>query len=72
MLFLLVWPVHILDCQDGEIPVVSKVTQRESCAGLDGQLIDLCLVYIEGNRHAEEQAALEPVLLDHSGNARVS
>lgn len=63
---LLVWFVYILDGQDGQIPVISEVAQRNLRAGLDGELINLCLVDVEGDGHAEEQAILEAVLLDDS------
>lgn len=66
---LLVWSVDVPDRQDGQIPVVSKVAQCNLRAWLDGQLVDLRLVHIEGDGHAEEQAVFEAVLLDHSGSA---
>ncbi len=63
---LLVWLVHILDSQDGKVPVVAEVAQGHAGTGLDSQFIDRLLREVESDGHAEEDAAGEAVVLDHA------
>lgn len=54
--YSLVWFVDIVDGDDGEIAVVTEVTKSNSSAGLDVQFIDLLLVHVQSNWHAEKVA----------------
>ncbi len=61
---ILVGLVHILDGDDGQVLVVSEITQRDAGAGLHPKLVDGLLGHVEGNRYAEEHAVGKTVFLD--------
>lgn len=61
---VLVGPVDVVNGQDGEVPVIAQVAQGDARAGLGAQLVDGGLVDVEGDGHAEEDAAFEAVALD--------
>ena len=61
---ILVWSVDILNSEDGKVAIVSGVAQGDAGTSLDAESVDLVLVYIEGNGHAEKQAIGETVVLD--------
>lgn len=70
--YLLVGSVDILDSQDGEVVVVAGVAEGNSGTGLDGKGVDLLLVDVEGDGHAEKQTAGETVILDDTVDVIVS
>ena len=61
---VLVWPVDILDSKDGEVTLIAEISEGDSGTGLDRKLIYSSLVDIEGDGHAEEDAAFEAKVLD--------
>ena len=60
---ILVWPVDIVDGEDGEVALVAEVAEGDARTGLGTQLLDGGLVDVEGDGHAEEDAVLEAVVL---------
>lgn len=65
---VLVRPVDILHGQNGQVSVVSGVAQGDSGAGLDAELVELGLVHVERDGHAEEGAIGETVVADNSAD----
>lgn len=63
---LLVRLVDILNGKDGEIPVVTEITQCYPGPSLEAQLVDGLLRYVEGDGDAEEGAVGKAVLLDYA------
>lgn len=51
---ILVRLVDIIDCQDGEDPVISRIVQSNSSTRLDTDLLDRLFREIESNGHTEE------------------
>ena len=60
---ILVWPVDIIDGEDGEVALVAEVAEGDARAGLGTQRLDGGLVDVEGDGHAEEDAVIEAVVL---------
>ncbi len=48
--------VHIFHLDDGQVPVIAKVSKRDPSARLDSQFVDALLRRIEADGHAEEVA----------------
>lgn len=49
----LVWLVDIVDGQDGEVTVISKVTERDTSTGLNVQVVDNVFSDVQTDGHAE-------------------
>lgn len=69
---ILVRPVDVLDSQDGEVAVVAQVAQGDLGAGLDAELVDLGLVDIQVDGHAEEDAIGKPVVGDDAAQSQLA
>lgn len=67
---LLVRLVDVVYGEDGEVAVVSEVTQGDAGTGLDLELVDGLLGQVERNRHAEEGAIGKTALLDDTARER--
>lgn len=52
----LVGAVDIVDGQDGQVAVITKVTQGDAATGLQLEGIDFLLGDVEGNGHGEDIA----------------
>jgi hypothetical protein len=63
---LLVGLVNIFNIYDGQIPIVSEITQSYSGTMLDAKGFDRSLRHIEGNGHAEKVAIGEAIVLHHT------
>lgn len=63
---VLVWLVDVLDRQDGQVAVITVVAQGKPGTGLDAEPLDLGLVDVERDGHAEEGAIGQTVVLDDS------
>lgn len=61
---VLVRSVDILDSQDSKVSVVTEIAESDASTSLDTELIDLGLVNIEVDRHGEEGAVSETVVLN--------
>lgn len=61
---LLVRAVDILNCEDGQVAVVTEVAQSDAGTGLDTILVNGLLRQVEGYGHAEEGTVDQTVLLD--------
>jgi hypothetical protein len=59
---VLVRLVDIVDGQDGQVSVISRVPECDSGSSLDAKLVDHLSRHIKGNRHRKENAGREPVL----------
>jgi hypothetical protein len=64
--------VDVVDGQDGEVAVITEVSQGDLLAGLQAKVVDLCLGHVQGDGHGEKDAILETVLLYDSGAQIVS
>lgn len=62
----LVRSVDILDSQDSKVSVVTEIAESDASTSLDTELVDLGLVNIEVDRHGEEGAVSETVVLDNA------
>lgn len=60
----LVGAVDVLDGQNGQVGVVARVAEGQSGAGLDAKGVNLLLVDVESNGHAEKQTIGKTVILD--------
>lgn len=60
----LVRSVDILDSQDSKVSVVTEIAESDASTSLDTELVDLGLVNIEVDRHGEEGAVSETVVLN--------
>lgn len=58
--------VNVLNGQNGQIAVVTEVTQSDPLAGSQTQVVDLSLGQVESDGHGEENAIFQAVLLDDS------
>ena len=63
-MYVLVGAVDVLNSEDGKVAVVARVAQGDARTSLEAEGINLLLVDIEGDGHAEEQAASKTVVLD--------
>lgn len=61
---VLVRSVNILDSQDSKVSVVTEIAESDASTSLDTELVDLGLVNIEVDRHGEEGAVSETVVLN--------
>lgn len=61
---VLVRSVDILDSQDSKVSVVTEIAESDASTSLDTELVDLGLVNIEVDRHGEEGAVSETVVLN--------
>lgn len=52
---VLVGSVYILNSEDSQVAVITRVTERELVSRLNVELVNLFLVDIESNWHAEKQ-----------------
>lgn len=68
----LVGLVDVLDGQDGQVAVITEVSQGDPLAGLQAKFLNLGLGKVEGDGHGEKNAILEAVLLDNSVERIVS
>jgi hypothetical protein len=62
----LVRSVDILDSQDSKVSVVTEIAEGDASTSLDTKLVDLGLVNIEVDRHGEEGAISETVVLNNA------
>jgi len=62
-LLVLVWSIDVVDCEDGEIAVVTKITKDNACRRLDAIVVDILLGDVEADGHGEEVAISETVVL---------
>ena len=60
---LLVGPVDVVDGQDNDVAVVTRVAEGDTVAGLEVEALDLVLREIEVDGHGEEVAVGETVVL---------
>lgn len=58
--------VHVLHGQNRQVAVVPKVPEGKPGAGFNTKRFNRSLARIEGNRHAEEDAIDEAILLDNA------
>ena len=56
--------VDVINSENGQTVVISQIAEGDSSPGLDAQLINLLLVHIERDGHAEEVAIGQAVLLN--------
>jgi hypothetical protein len=68
---VLVWPVNVVDSQDGDVVVVSGVAQGQLGASLDAKVVNLLLVHIKGDGHAEEGTVGKTVVLNYATSASI-
>lgn len=52
----LVGTVDVVDGQDGQVAIITEITQGNAGAGLELVLVDGLLVHVEGNGHGEDIA----------------
>ena len=64
----LVWPVDILHGKNGQVPIVSGVAQGDSAAGLDPELVELGLVHVERDGHADKVAICKTAAVDNAAD----
>lgn len=62
----LVRSVDIFDSQDSKVSVVTEIAEGDASTSLDTKLVDLGLVNIEVDRHGEEGAISETVVLNNA------
>lgn len=65
-LLLLVGLVDIVDGHDGQVPVISEVTQSDAGAGLDAEGVNGLLVQVEVDGYGEEVAVSQTVVLNNA------
>jgi hypothetical protein len=63
---VLVRSVDILNSQDSKVSVVTEIAESDASTSLDTELVDLGLVNIEVDRHGEESAISETVVLNNA------
>lgn len=63
----LVWLVHILDCDDSQIAVISEVAKGDASTGLDTQFANGLFRHVKADGHAEEVSIRKAQVLDHTG-----
>ena len=63
-LLFLVRLVHVVHGHDGEIAVIARVTEGDTCSCFDPCLVDLVFLEIKTDGHGEEVAVRESVVLD--------
>jgi hypothetical protein len=68
---ILVWPVDIVDCDDGKVTIVAEVTKRNPGTRLDLELVYGLLRHIEGDGHREEGAVCETAVGNNTGNSQL-
>lgn len=61
--YSLVRAVDIINCQDGQVAVVTEVTESNTSTRLKLVLIDHLLANIKGNRHGEDIAISKTTIL---------
>jgi hypothetical protein len=61
-LLVLVRPVYVVDCNNGEVAVVAEVAESNASGGLNANLINKRLRHVEADRHGEEVAISESVV----------
>jgi len=59
----LVGAVDVVNGEDGQVAVITEVTQSNASTGLELVLVDGLLVNIQGNRHGEDIAISKAVVL---------
>jgi hypothetical protein len=64
---VLVWLVDVLDRDDGQVAVVSEVSERNASTRLHTELVNSLLRCIKCDGNAEEVAIREPAVADDSG-----
>jgi hypothetical protein len=67
---LLVGPVDVVDGQDDDVAVVTRVAESDAVAGLEVETLDLGLGEIEVDGHREEVAVGETVVLADAGSCQ--
>jgi hypothetical protein len=65
-LLLLVWLVNVVHSHDSQVSIITRITERDSLARLDSQLVNLLFLEIQADGNGEEVAVREPVLLNHA------
>ena len=63
----LVWPVDILDRDDGQVAVVTEITEGDASSGLDALAVYRFLRHVERDGDTEEIAIGEAVVGDDAG-----
>jgi len=63
---LLVRSVDIFNGNDGQISVISRISESDSGTGLDAQLLNSLFRYIEVYGHAEEVTICKTGFSDHA------
>lgn len=59
---LLVWPVDVVNGQNGEVTVVTEIAESDAGSCLDAEFLDRLLGEIEGDWHTEEVAICQAVV----------
>lgn len=67
---LLVWLVNILDIDNGQIAVVTEVTQRNASTRFHTELLDQFWCDVEGDGHREEVSVCKAIVF-HNAETRV-
>lgn len=62
--YVLVGAVDILNGENGKVAIVARVAQGDAGTRLEAEVVNLLLIDVEGDGHAEEQAASKTVVLD--------
>jgi hypothetical protein len=69
-LYVLVWLINVGHGENGKVPVVAGIAERDADTLLQSQLVDGGLRDVEGDGHGEEDAIGEAALLYHPAQAR--
>lgn len=64
--FSLVWPVYVLNVHDGQVAVVTEVSEGDAGTWFDSKIVDGLLRHIKGYGHAEEIAIRQTFLVDNA------
>ena len=62
----LVWLVHILDVHDGQVAVITEVSEGNAGTWLDSKIVERLSRHIKGYRNAEKVAVRETFLVDNA------
>lgn len=65
---LLVWLVHIVNSDDGNVAVISEVAEGQASTWLSTDLLENVLVQVKADRHGEKVAVGETVVVDNAGS----
>lgn len=65
---ILIWSVDVVDCDNGQMAVITEITKSNTLARYDPSLVDLLLGDVEGNGHGEQGTVHKTNVLDDTSS----